>query len=497
METIDFLNPKERRKHAIMLMIGYVLIGLAILMITTIFVFFASGFNYTNGKVVEDGMVYLSSNPNPAQIYVNGLPYGSTTNTRILFQAGTYTFKLERTGYRSWQRTVVIPGGQIVYYEYPFLFPDSLTTSTIKDYTSPPSLVSQSLDQHWLVVSQPGSISSFDLYDLTSQPLVSTTISLPSNLLTTPTGTETMQAVAWSNDNSHLLLKHTYDGKVEYILLDISSPTQSVNLTETLSLPTTNIDVQLSNEQSNQYLILNTATQTLYQASLGTPQLQPYMSKVLAYKSYGSNTLLYVTPDATNSAKVDVDLYDGSHTYTIRHDAANTNYLLNLTTYSGDLYVAIAASSENTAYIYEDPVSQITNQQIGVAVPIEVFSITNPNYVAFSSNAQYILFENGAHFAVYDIENQQGYTYTSPSPLDSPQAHVTWMDGAELIYVSAGQLVSADYDGNNRQTLVTADPSYVPYFDSNYKYLFTLVRSTSNPSHELLTQTPLLTTADL
>lgn len=467
-------------------------------MITTILVFVASGFNYKNGQVIQDGMIYLSSTPNPAQIYVNGALYGNNTNTRILLQAGTYTFKIQRSGYQSWQRTVIVPGGQIVYYEYPFLFASSLTTSTLKNYASPPALTTQSLDQHWLVVAQPGSLSSFDLYDLTNNPLQpATTISLPAGLMSVPASSQSLQVVGWANDNSHVLLKHVYDNNTEYILMDISSPAQSVNLTKLLSLPTSGIDLQLSNEQSDQYLVLNTTTDTLYKASQSTPQLQLYMTKVLAYKSYNTNTLLYVTPDIDKSSQVDIDIYDGSNSYTIRHEAANTNYLLNLTTYNGNLYVATAASSENMAYIYEDPVSEITNQQIGIAVPIEAFHLTAPNYLSFSNNAQYILFENGIHLAVYDAENTQGFTYTAPSSLDSPQTHAIWMDGAQLIYVSKGQIISFDYDGNNRQALVSADPQYIPYFDPNYKFLLTLVRSTADPSQELLTSTPLRVPADM
>ncbi len=497
METIDFLNPKQRRRHAIMLMIGYGLIGFAIVLITTILVFVASGFNYKNGQVVEEGMIYLSSTPNPAQIFVNNALYSSGTNTRILLQAGTYTIKLQRAGYRNWQRSVIVPGGQIVYYEYPFLFANSLTTSTLKVYDDSPPLLTQSLDQRWLVVEQPTSLTAFDLYDLNNPLQAPTAISLSDGLLTSSIASQSLQVVGWANDNSNVLLKHIYGSNTEYILMNISSPAQSVNVTKLLSLPTSNIDLQLSNEQSNQYLVLNTVTQTLYQSSQSTPQLQPYLSKVLAYKSYSTNTVLYVSPDSNKPSEVDVDLFDGNHTYTLRHEAANTTYLLNLTTYNGDLYVATAATSENKAYIYEDPISQINNQQVGIAVPIEAFQINSPNYLSFSNNAQYILFENGSHFAVYDAENTQGYTYTAPTPLDSPQTHAIWMDGAELIYVSNGQLVSFDYDGNNRQVLVSADSRYLPYFDPNYKYLLTLVRSAADPTQELFTATPLRIPADM
>jgi hypothetical protein len=217
----------------------------------------------------------------------------------------------------------------------------------------------------------------------------------------------------------------------------------------------------------------------------------------LAYKAYGSNTLLYATPDQSKASQVDIDLNNGSQTYTIRRLPASTTYLLNLTTYDNNLYVAIAASNDSLAYVYENPINQITDQQIGVAVPVGVFSLTSPNYLTFSDNAQYILFENGPNLAVYDTENAQGYSYTLPTPLDQPQTHVSWMDGAQLTYVSNGQLEVFDYDNTNRQTLVSADSRYPVYFVPNYKYVYTLVPSIANSAQELLTSTALLTPANL
>lgn len=497
METIDFMNPEQRRRYSIMVIIGYFLVGLALILTTTIVIFIAYGFSYKNGQVIQDGMIYLSTTPNPAQIYVNGLLSSSSTDTRLLLQSGTYNIKLQRTGYRSWQRTIVVPGGQIVYYEYPFLFPTNLTTSTVHDYATAPTLITQSLDQRWLVIAQTNSLSTFDLYDLNSPQLPPTTISLPNGLLTASTAAQSLQAVGWSSDNSYVLLKHLYGGNTEYILLDISAPDQSVNLTQQLALPTTGYAVQLANELSNQYLVLDTTTNTLYQDSLSAPQLQPYVNKVLAFTAYGSNNLLYVTPDPDNTAEVNVDYYNGSNTYVIRHAATNTNYLLNLTTYNGNLYVAIAASSENAAYIYENSASQTTNQQNSLPVPIQAFRITAPNYLSFSGNGQYILFENSLNVGIYDIKNTQAYNYALPDTLDAPQTHLTWMNGAQLIYVSHGQLNVFDYDGSNHQVLVSADPQFPPYFDPSYKYLLALVPSSTEPGHELLTSTPLLTPADI
>jgi hypothetical protein len=156
----------------------------------------------------------------------------------------------------------------------------------------------------------------------------------------------------------------------------------------------------------------------------------------------------------------------------------------------------MAAVSESIAYVYQNPAAQIANQHLGVAVPADVFSITSPDFISSSPNSQYIAFEHGSNFAVYDAENQQGFTYSVLDGPDAPQAHATWMDGAHLVYVSKGQLEVFDNDGQNRQTLVSADAAYAPFFDPSYKFLYTFEPSATNKANELLTTTSLRTPAD-
>ncbi len=492
---MDFMDPKRRRQHTVMLFVGYGLIGVALVLLTIILLFVAYGFGYKNGQVIQNGLLFLSSTPNPAKIYINGQRYKNDTNTQLVLQAGTYNFVLTRSGYRDWRRSITIDGGQVQTYAYPFFFPSSLTTNTKRQYDAAPALVTESLDRRWLLLSRPGSLSSFDVYDMNNSKKEPVQIDLPAGLLAGGGTAQSLQLVAWSGDNTHVLVKHIYDANTEYLLLNRSSPAQSVNLTKTLNLALTGIDLRLSNRKYDQYVVYDTVNHALKRASASAPALQPYIANVLAFATYGDNSVLYATPD-TEPAKVAINYFDGTNTYLIRRNAANTTYLLDLATYGGDLYMAVAAASENVAYVYKDPVSQITNQNLGVTVPAQVLRIKSPSYLAFSANAQYIAFENGNNFGVYDAENDQGFVYASPDVIDAPQAHAVWMDGARLDYVSKGQIVVFDYDGQNRQVLVSADARYPVYFDQQYKFLYAFVASAADKNQELLTSTSLRTQAD-
>jgi hypothetical protein len=494
---MDYLDSKKQFREHIVLIIGYILVALAITIATLVLVYQAYGFGLAkNGTVIQSGLVFFSSQPNPANIYINGVLNANTTNTRLELPSGIYNVKLTRTGYRDWQRTITFDAGAVEHVDYPFLFPTTLQTKKLQTYNSAPGLVTQSPDRRWLLVEQPGSIANFDLYDFkTPAHPVITTLTLPSNLLSKATKGEGWQLDAWADDNQHVLLTHQYDGKTEYILVDRADPSQSVNLNTALGINPTQIT--LDNKKYDQYYVYNTApddsleTATLETGSTLTPDLQD----VLAYQSYGNNTLLYVTTDGAPSGKVLLKLLSGSQTVTIRSLPISPTYLVNLTEYSSVLYIAAGATSNGQIYIYQDPIGQFTNQQ-GTIVPSQVLDVSNPNYLSFSNNAQFIVVENGTSFGVYDIENQKAYSYTAPLPLDAPQLHATWMDGDRLVYVSGGKLIVFDFDGTNQQTLMTASPLYLPDFSTNYDYVFTMG---PNPTAGKvnLDSTPLLTPADL
>jgi hypothetical protein len=493
---MDFLDPKKRFRQTVLLVTGYVLIGVAITIATVILLYQAYGFGLgKNGTIIQSGLLFFSSQPSPAKIYINGKLNTSQTNTRLELPAGIYNVKLTRSGYNPWQRTIEVDGGSVEHFDYPLLFPAKLTTKKIDTtYASAPELVTQSPSQQWLLIQKVDEADSFDMYDLNAPTKAPTILSLPSTVVTKATVSESWQVISWADDNTHVLLQHNYDGKIEYILLDRTDPSQSVNLSQTLANDAYT-QISLDNLKYDQYYLYDATTQTLSKASLTAPTVVPVVaSHVLAYQTYGTNTVLYVTADGAPTGKVEAKEQVGNKTYDINALDANTNYLLNLTDYSGTQYVAVGAGSENKVFIYQDPVAQLQATPDHVPVPEQVMQIPDPNYLSFSTNAQFIMAENGVNFAVYDVENTNGYAYVAKQPLDSPQTHAVWMDGDRLAYVSGGKLLVFDYDHTNLQTLMKTSPSYAPSFDPSYNYVYGLTNGTGTTYD--LDQTSLYTATD-
>ncbi len=500
---MDYLDPSKERAQTIRLLIGYVLVGVAILIATLILLYQAYGFGLSkDGEVIQNGLVFISSQPSNAQIYLDGKLNKSSTNAKLQLPEGQYKTELKRTGYTSWQRIISVPGGSLQHFDYPRLFPTDLKTTNLKPYETSPSLATQSPDRRWLVVQQTSLPTTFDLYDLADAKNVTqnvTTISLPETLLTSvKTGTHSLKLVEWSTDNRHILLQHDYTvngtAASEYIMFDRQDPASSLNLTKTLLLTPTK-QLTLHDKKFDQYYVYDTEAHTLGTMTIGAAgTVTPLLEQVIAYKSYGKDMVLYVTDKAAPAGQVLSMLYDGGTIYKIREHGLTGPYLIDLAQYSNDWYIVVGASGDNKVYIYKNPQSVRKSSNTAVLVPVQIMRMNAPNKLQFSSNTEFVMIENGTSFVDFDAETDKGYRFTSKYPVDPPATAAAWMDGQRLTYVSGGKVVVYDYDNINDRALSVSSPNYTPFFDREYKNLYTLAPVASGGM--ILTTTSLLTPAD-
>lgn len=484
---MEYLDPKKQKRHRLTLRIGYALMSLGIVIGTIVLFWESYGYGVKNGQVFQDGMVFISSQPNPASIYINGVLNSSTTNTRITIPSGLYNFELKAPGYRPWSHWVNVMGGQVQHYDYPLLVPKKLISKTVLSIGAAPSFATQSPSQQYLVMPDATSFGTFEMYDLTSPKTPPVKISLPSGLLAPAQSTQSWKVIGWANDNQHLLLEHLYDGTSEFIELDTQNPSQSININKTFNVnPST---VALNNLRYNQFYFYDASKMTLATATIGSSTVTQVETNVLSYKSYLSNSFLYITKVGAPSGKVAVELDVNGKDYFVRYLPISQTYLLNMASYNGNTYAVVGGSSDNFVYLYQNIISQ-TSSGNGPIAPYRAILINNPNYDAFAPTAQFIMVENGRKIAVYDILNDSIYRYEAPLPIDAPQQHIYWMDGDRLVYVSSGNLIMTDFDNTNQQKLTSALSQYQSFFAPNYQSFFTLVQK--SPGQIVLDQTSLI-----
>lgn len=498
---MDFLDPKKERRNRTMLWLGYALTALAIGIATLVLLYQSYGYSIDRqGKVTQNGLVFVSSQPSGASIYLNGSRYQANTDTRMVLPAGRYDTVITANGYRDWQRQIVVGGGDVQHFDYPFLFPKNLQTSTVTSLAAAPSLVTQSPDKRWLLLGEGDNSGTFIEYDLsTPGKPVQSELTLPSTSYNTGDGAQSWSALEWASDDRHVLLLHNYmNGTTaahQYVLMDRGTLANSINLSATLKLSDSQVP-SLFNKETNEFYIYDQAAQTLKAVTADNSATLSQLDHVLAYKTYSDNMVLYVTDKPLSGkaepAEVDVVLQISSQATTLLSlPSGAASYALNLAQYSGDWYVAVGENIDNSVYLFKNPQNQLsTTASGGLPSPWRRLLVAHPTFVGFSDNAQFLLAEGAQHFAVYDAENIATYRYTTSRPLDPPQTHATWMDGDRLMYVSGGQVVVFDYDYRNQQLLQTASPAYLPTFAPDYSYIYA-VKAAAGDAKPALTSTAL------
>lgn len=478
---MDFLDPNKKRSNLAKLYIGYVLMAIAIAMGALILLFAIFGYGFNSGQVIQNGLVFISSQPDAADVYIEGLTKdfkdNDQTNTKFTLNEGSYKATLVKDGYRSWQREFNLPGGSVVRMLYPFLFPEELKPENKASYDIQPGLVTQSPDRQWIVIEQPTKFEQFDIYNANDTEAEKTTATIPAAVLTDTDEQQTLEVIEWSNDNQNILMKYRYGDKQEFIIFNWEEPGKSFNVNKVSNQDP--YDVQMKDKKIEDLYIQTAPAGLLETINVESKNLTPLVGRALAYKSHGDDMLVYVEPHKTDDSKVEVRIQTNNQDFLLRTLSADSEYSVDVARYDNNWYVAVASSKDNRAYIYKNPVEVLQNRNAQRTLFARTMRIDNPTNLSFSANTQFIVAQAGKSFAVYNAELDVQYRYTLEEEIDTSQP-AEWMDGHRLVTTVDGNVLVFDYDGINKQTLMPIISNTPLMFDRDYETAYSLTKQNNS-----------------
>ncbi len=488
---MDFLDPRRKKAHRRRLFIGYMLMAVVVTLGTIIILYLAYGFDIDRktGNLIQNGIVFVDSKPQGARVYLDGVQHRGRTDTRMVLPSGTYTIRIEGEGYRHWERTFSLEGGQIQRLVYPFLIPNEFDTTDVQQYDLLPGLATQSPDRRWLLVQRPTMTYQFDVFDLNSSDADRDvdTIIMPPAVLTQPDAPATLEFVEWSTNNRHALFKRTYGEAHEFILLDRERPAESVNINTTFGI--TPQIISLRNKHHDKFYYLESVPGVLRVADLNNRTISaPIADAVIDYRSYGDDIIIYATQKDVQPGRAEFRIIEGDDTYTLRTVAEADRYVMDVSRYDGEWYYAAGSAREGTVLVYKNPLPALKGQSRSPLLVSSIMRIKNPRFVSFSANTQFIGVQSGDELVTLDLyENHQ---YRIKLDKDIPlEQKIRWMDGHRYIFSVNDQSYMIDFDGSNEQTLVTSRLRPGPFFDRDYDNVFTFEESKSDGNKKALTMT--------
>ncbi len=243
---MDYLDPHKKKQKKTWLMIMYGLLGVAIAIATVVVVYLVNGYSIDSqtGEVIQNGLVYVDSKPESADIFLNGEKQKGKTDARLVLPSGNYELELRRDGYRPWKRTFALEGGSLRRMTYARLVPETLESEVALELPSMPTMTSQSIDKRWFTMmfsDNPLLLRVVDLNRIQPQ-LIS--IQLPLNLLDTKEP-GAWEVIDWADDNKTFLAVYKTASSNEYALIDREDGTRSKKIKELFpTIPYTEVSLR-------------------------------------------------------------------------------------------------------------------------------------------------------------------------------------------------------------------------------------------------------------
>ncbi len=468
--------------------------AIAIAFGTLILLYAAFGYGVdTRGNLYQNGLVFISSTPDAAE--VNYKLTSTTeikkavTNDKLVLPAGEYSFEMLKQGYRPWQRTIDLTGGGVERLSYPFLFPEKLNTKEVKTYDTVLALTTVSPDRGTLLLQQSARDRTFDMFEINNPETPPSQVIVPQDVITESSKSHSMSFVEWSSDNRHVLLKHSYGKKQEFIILDRRDPASSININKYLDMSPSLVQFR---DKNPNFVYVHLSNKKLLSINLRTKASETLADNVLTFKSHGEDELSYIArPDGMSAKKVGVFIIRADETYEVRELPTAPSYFLDMAQFNDRWYVVAGSAEDDNIYIYRDPVEVLKETSPTQTLSIRTIHIKDPGNVSFSANTQFISVQSGQEFAVYDAYADKQYRYKFETQFDKSAGFATWMDGYRLLGSSGGKVIVWDFDGSNYQTLTAISQPTTPIFDEKYEGLYTISSSASTPKSFALTRTEL------
>ena len=451
--------------------------GLAVLAALTL----GYGFNKKDGRIEQGGILQMGTTPSGATASVDGVQLGALTPTKLASQVGNYKVVMNRQGYQSWQKTVPVQAGNITWVTYPRLIPTKLTPEDVQTYpaTVASALPSPSSKRYGIMKAPTAPVVSVAMLD---QDTVETQdYTLPQALYThTEDATQSQFAIeVWSGDEKHVLLKHTYgqDGAVEWIVLNLDKPDESINVNRSLGISGSVTEPAFTRSDGREiYAIVDGAVKVL---DLNEQTVsRPLVEDVADFRIYGDKFVLFVTKPNGNKQSVGYVKKDYKQPRIVREVAYDgaTQAQFDVSKYYDKYYYLVSYGTEASLFSSSNmPDDSTSNLKLTY---VKTLSLAHPiTVVNMTDNGQFATVQDGSSFSTYNLEISQLSSTDFDNGTAALPQELKYLDGYLLWGVRDAKLHTYEFDGANQHDIMTLAPEFGATLSPTGKYLYAMNRT--------------------
>ena len=469
------MNAKKRKKKLI-IFLNNLLMFSSVILVVCLLVFMIQGWTLKQGVATQTGLVQFASNPQGATVEIGQNTLYSRTSTKANVVPGEHEFKIWREGYETWYRKNDVRAGQILWLNYVRLVPKQKTTNEVAEFNDLEQIVKFPNGQKLLSLSRDiEGLSVFKITDIRNDIPKTEILKIPEALMVRETSErleedpETQLAPYKftinyiSADGSHAIVKRQAEDDFHWLLLDLSSPNNSQNLTEKFNL--TFDEIAPLNDSSTQIIVrtgenmrrLNTRDDTV-SASI--------LSKIVDFEIYGNDVIGFVQK---NNDKFDVGVLKLGDKPVIVTSDYEVAPKITVSRYYNENYINVLTDGKIQAY--ESSSWPAAENNFKLARTLEP-SVEAKSF-KLNGEGRFVVVNNNDKVWVYDFEVNRSYDYS----LDGKSNSIRWLDNFILYdFIDTDDnktmLTIRDFDGSNKHSLVEASRNFPAFLSNNGKFIY-------------------------
>lgn len=473
-------HPPSKRKQLIRQVAVYTAMSVTVIVAVTALVLVMIGYNFNkkDGRIEQGGLIQFASLPSGAEVTVDGNVIGSQTPSKTTAFTGSHFVAMNKLGYKTWQKSVEVLPGSILWLNYARLIPTTLTPAAVIDFTTVSS-TSSSPDKKWMAVKEDPATPDIRLVNIADDKTPVTTLSLPPASFTAPSvgKTQSFTLDTWDNAGRYVLVKHTYDdGKLEWIVVDSQDASKTKNITTLLGIDASKVVFHGSN---NKIMIAQIGTD-IRQIDLDAATLsRPLVTNVAEFNLTAASTITYVTNFDDIKKTRSVGYYKLNADAPVVLQSFNDATLplhIAIGTYFSENFIAINYGDTMNIYKGTLPKTTIADSDLSTAATYKLDG--GAQWLQIHTNGRFVITQKANVFTTYDIELSKVTTTTLKGETEATK-ELQWLDGYTVWSDKESVVRLYEFDGANQQDIMTVVPGYSVTLNPDGSYIYGINKSTA------------------
>ncbi|MCB9819726.1 PEGA domain-containing protein [Candidatus Nomurabacteria bacterium] len=467
---------KSRKSHISQRIIIGILMTSFVVFSSTILLLLMLGYRLSyEGKGIEQGgLVQFRSTPSGANVTAGSAKLTDKTPSKITLLPGSYDIRMQRSGYKTWQKQAVVKSGAVLWLNSARLIPEKIQTDQVSHIGSL-SDVSFSADRKTAAILTGSSSPIIKLVDIGGETVTMRDITVPEKSYL-EARRHKFSIEGWVSDTKRIIVKHLADKRTEWLVVDPKDNTATV-----LAVPSPDdgdIKDLVSDPASANRVYVHTDTGGVYRYDLGTKKMSPIILSDVDNMSFvKKDVIAYSTAVNDGISKVGYLSLGAKTSRALASLEVRSAPLVEGHEYYGEYYITIASEKGVSIQKYDNLTSSDSESSLTSIKHINFPIRSKPSFVSQQAGGRFVVVQLDSSQVIYDLELNQSTDVPIVGAKDRIEDEISWLDGYNFMTSLDGMLRMYEYDGSNIHQIVKSAPGYGAVLSPSGKYLYSIGNS--------------------